>query len=116
MNIVEFVAFSLLAAFVMICSRELGHLCSLPEAAAVIPVTGLLVLLFRVVTKISLRRSLILSMFLLVVIIVSMGLAHLLALRDPSFASPVAAGLVVIANQARLWVLRRTKTPDATKL
>jgi hypothetical protein len=115
MNLLEFLCFLLLAALVILCSRSLGRVFGVPEAALVVPVTCLLVLSLRVFTKISFQRLLILSSLLLSVTLLSMGLAHVLALRDAMFAAPVAAGLVLIAIQSRLWVLRRNKTASLSR-
>jgi len=115
MNLLELIGFLLSLACVIFGSRELGRILAIPEAALVIPVIGLLVLLLRVSSKIPPRALLILGSLLAVGSFLSMGIAHALSLREPIFVTPVAAGVLFIAIQSRLFARWRAKTPNTGK-
>ena len=115
MNLLEFVCFLTLVAFVVLCSGGLGRVLAIPAAAAVIPISGLLIFLLRLLTKIPTRVLLILSIPLVLVALLSIGLARELGVREAIFATPIAAGLVFIAIQSRLLMWRRAPTPNPGK-
>ena len=117
MNLLEFVCSLALAVLVILCSRGLGHILGLPAAVAVIPTSGILLLLLRVFTKISSRGLLLLSSVLVLVPLLSMGLAPILGLRDSIFAIPLAFGIVLIAIQlqGKLLASRRAKDVNASR-
>src|SRR5262245_45059550 len=119
MNVFELVGFLALAVLVILCSRGLGQILGLPAAVAVIPTSGFLLLLLRRFTKISSHGLLFLSSVLILVPLLSIGLASVLGLRDPILATPVAFGLLFIAIQIQgkllAWRRARPSNPNSNK-
>jgi len=114
MNVFELGIFLVLVSGVVLCSTEVARLAAIPEALAVLPIIGILVLLLRVFTRVRLRMLLYLSALLTAVSLVSMGLAKELALGESIFMVPVSAGLILIVIRGVFLAKRHRKAPDTT--
>jgi hypothetical protein len=114
MNVFELGLFLVLVSGVILCGREVARFLAIPEALAVLPIIGILVLLLRVFTRVRLRMLLYLSALLAAVSLVSMGLAKALALGESIFMVPVSAGLILIVVRGALLAKRPRKAPDTT--
>jgi len=115
MSFFELFGFLLLIALVVLGSRELGHLFALPEAALVIPIVVLFVLVLRIWRKNAARALLIPSIFLVAASLLSIAAAHVFGLRQPIFAAPIAVGIVFIAIQSKLLSRWRVRSSDTSK-
>ena len=115
MSLFELLGFLLLIALVVLGSRELGHLFGLPEAALVIPIVALFILVVHIWKKNAARALLIPSIFLVVASLLSIATAHVFGLREPIFAAPIAVGIVFIAIQSKLLSRWRAKRSDTSK-
>jgi hypothetical protein len=113
MNLLEFLGFLTLVVLVVLSSGGLSRVFGISAAVSVIPVSGVAILLLRVLTKIPIRALLILLMLLILVGLFSIGLAHALGVRQSVLVTPVAAGLAFVAIQSGRFAWRRAKTPKA---
>src|SRR4051794_21911887 len=117
MSLLELIFFSLVVAFMMLCSRGLGHILGVPDALAAVPLIGLLLLLLRLLTKMPRSSLFFFSWFLGGTTFVSIALAHLLRLdlRRSFLFTPIlgVAGIVVICGLFRRRRSKQTNTSVA---
>jgi hypothetical protein len=114
MNLFELGFFLAMVTAVMLCSRELERLFAMPEALAVVPIIGTVVLLLRVVTRIRPRGLLYLSALLAAVSLLSIGLAKAFDLRESIYMTPLATGLALIVIRSVPLAKLRRKAPDTS--
>ena len=107
MSIFELVGFLLMLLFVTLASRELGRVLAVPQLLLVVPLIFFLVLVLQTWKKVPARTLFVLSGLLIVAIYLSMAVAYALSLREPILVTPVAAGIIFIAIQSKLFARDR---------
>lgn len=112
MNLFELGFFLAMVGAVMLCSKEMERLFAIPEALAVIPIIGTVVLLLRIFTRIRPHTLLYLSALLAAVSLLSIGLAKALGLRESIYMIPLSTGLALIVVRSAFLAKRRRKAPD----
>ena len=118
MSLLELVFSILLVVSVIFCSKGLGHIVGIPEAAAVVPIIGVPVLLLHVTKRVPGRALMILSTRLLVVALLAIGIAPLAGLREATFVASGTAVFVFIliaAIQSKVSTWRRGRESNASQ-